>query len=377
MKKMTSLLLLLVAYSSIYAQYSSAVPQTWEIDSWDDNNWNLAFKTTNTFNEDCYPIVSLQEIDLGAGLVNAALITTSYNSNNQPISEVTQLWDSLSNSWINFIREDYTYANGVIIEELNLVWEINDWQASQKRTLTYAGSEDLLLQALTQDWDSSSNTWENNEREVYSYEVYSCSVFFIASIEFQDWNGVNWENYEREVYSYGNCLLATLEFHYWNGLNWENDNIKVYSYDENGFLIEVDDNDWNGVTYQADSRVLITNNSDGNPTELISQDWEDNNTWLNTSRGRGSYSCLPLGIAEGNVLEAVDIYPNPAFNNVYILTSRTLNVVIYDSNGRELQTQTITQEFNSIDVSNLSNGVYILKLVSNKSVRTQKLVVKR
>ncbi|WP_175455640.1 T9SS type A sorting domain-containing protein [Winogradskyella thalassocola] len=375
MKKIT--LLLLFTFSNFYAQQQSfAVPETWEIDSWDGTNWNLSSRTSNTFNEDCFPIETLQQVDLGGVLINSIFITTSYNDNNQPILMIAQLWNSNTNSWNNLFKEDYTYSGGNLTELLTSVWVNNTWQQSEKKTSTYSGSENLLINSITEEWVTSSNSWENDEREVYSYEVYSCSVFFISTIEIQDWNGTSWENDAREVYSYANCLIATLESQDWDGFNWENEYREIFYYDGNDYLIEIEEEDWNGTTYEIDSRILITNSIDGNPTEMISQDWLDNNTWLNTIRDTRTYSCLPLAITEVGELINLRIYPNPASNRIHINSNYNLDVFIYDTNGRELCSKLIKQEHDIIDLTNLSNGIYIIKLFYNNSVHIKKLVVK-
>ncbi|MEM9679764.1 MAG: PQQ-dependent sugar dehydrogenase [Bacteroidota bacterium] len=82
-----------------------------------------------------------------------------------------------------------------------------------------------------------------------------------------------------------------------------------------------------------------------------------------------------------NSLSSVTVYPNPASSNVNISTSGTsiqLNKInIYSTLGKLVKTVTPnTSEINTIEISDLSQGLYILELqASNGESRTQKLVI--
>ncbi len=67
-------------------------------------------------------------------------------------------------------------------------------------------------------------------------------------------------------------------------------------------------------------------------------------------------------------------YPNPAGNILYFndISSTTARVSIYDMHGRMVLTPRIAE--NSVDISSLPKGVYLIKLDDNSKTRMQKLL---
>ena len=73
----------------------------------------------------------------------------------------------------------------------------------------------------------------------------------------------------------------------------------------------------------------------------------------------------------------ISIYPNPVsdgFLNIVSNSNNPLNISIYDLNGREVISQKIV--FDSIDISDLSQGIYSLILSEGKKFTVKKIVVK-
>lgn len=71
----------------------------------------------------------------------------------------------------------------------------------------------------------------------------------------------------------------------------------------------------------------------------------------------------------------INIYPNPVTDMLYFdITDTTIEkVIIYDFSGRKVLEQ---NGVNTISVSDLRKGNYILKIFSNKGVQTEKIIVK-
>jgi hypothetical protein len=84
---------------------------------------------------------------------------------------------------------------------------------------------------------------------------------------------------------------------------------------------------------------------------------------------------------------AIAIYPNPAKNAITIETSKEsvglVEVAIYNLNGQliksdvDFQKQVNTSRNNQYDVSDLNNGIYIVKVVSENASKTMKLILLR
>jgi len=69
----------------------------------------------------------------------------------------------------------------------------------------------------------------------------------------------------------------------------------------------------------------------------------------------------------------IKIYPNPVSDILYFDTDQEINkVILFDMLGRKIIEQ---NNVNSISVSELQKGSYILKLFSDKGIQTEKIVV--
>lgn len=75
-------------------------------------------------------------------------------------------------------------------------------------------------------------------------------------------------------------------------------------------------------------------------------------------------------------IEGLSLYPNPvSVGKVYITTTKDLekDIIIFDVLGKKvLQTKINTKELN---ISNLSPGVYIIKITEEGSTSSRKLIV--
>jgi hypothetical protein len=80
---------------------------------------------------------------------------------------------------------------------------------------------------------------------------------------------------------------------------------------------------------------------------------------------------------ESSVIEGLNLYPNPVNNGkVYISSKNDLDksIIIFDVLGKKaLQTTISSKELN---VSDLSPGVYIIKINEGDATATRKLIVK-
>lgn len=80
---------------------------------------------------------------------------------------------------------------------------------------------------------------------------------------------------------------------------------------------------------------------------------------------------------ETAVIEGLSLYPNPVSNGkVYITSKNDLDkeIIIFDVLGKKvLQTTLSSRELN---VSNLTSGVYIIKINEKEASATRKLIIR-
>ena len=89
-----------------------------------------------------------------------------------------------------------------------------------------------------------------------------------------------------------------------------------------------------------------------------------------------STSAPSLSISEANRLD-FEMYPNPASENVTIqLPSGASKAIVqfYDYIGKLALSQSITNDTNKINVTDLSTGIYILKVLADNKIGSQKFI---
>ncbi len=69
------------------------------------------------------------------------------------------------------------------------------------------------------------------------------------------------------------------------------------------------------------------------------------------------------------------IYPNPATDYLNVNLREDAVIKIYDLNGRQLLTRILCSGNHKLDISNLSNGVYIIKLESKFDVKAERIII--
>ncbi len=89
---------------------------------------------------------------------------------------------------------------------------------------------------------------------------------------------------------------------------------------------------------------------------------------------------LVVGINENELIENIKIYPNPATSNIFLNLNSLENVSIkvIDISGRlMIDTKSSSKNIETIDVSHLENGIYLISLQDRINRRVEKLIISR
>lgn len=81
------------------------------------------------------------------------------------------------------------------------------------------------------------------------------------------------------------------------------------------------------------------------------------------------------GLVENNI--NLNVYPNPACNVINVNTVAGAQISIYNIAGQEVMAIEATKATESINVSNLSEGVYVVRVVNGTEVATSKVSIVR
>jgi len=82
-----------------------------------------------------------------------------------------------------------------------------------------------------------------------------------------------------------------------------------------------------------------------------------------------------LSVDEFETVDTIKMYPNPANGNqVTILSNKDIVAEVYDVLGKKVTVQNISANQNTLQISGLSKGVYIVRLTSIEGSITKKLI---
>ena len=101
---------------------------------------------------------------------------------------------------------------------------------------------------------------------------------------------------------------------------------------------------------------------------------------INVSGGlNGKRVTVEIKTSESSFTNVVGIHPNPTTGVVNVVASEDGTLQLLDITGKSvlLQTNVIANENQTLDFSELANGVYILKVANDKSVTVKKIVLNK
>jgi hypothetical protein len=78
--------------------------------------------------------------------------------------------------------------------------------------------------------------------------------------------------------------------------------------------------------------------------------------------------------------DAYSVYPNPSKGNVHVRSNginRNANFEVIDMTGKAVQTGTVRDMDNIINTSNLSKGIYFIKIRTNTTIESHKLIIQK
>ena len=172
------------------------------------------------------------------------------------------------------------------------------------------------------------------------------------------------------------------------GINGD-DSIELY---ENGQIIDTfgDVNkDGSGETWDyLDGWAYRKSTTGPEGTTFTSANWTysgvgglgggTNNATANSPFPIGTYTA-PTASVKNNTIEGFATYPNPVTNKEFTISSRSMNVkevAIFNVIGKKVLATNFSGTNATIDVSAISAGIYILKVMEAGKIATKKLVIR-
>lgn len=157
---------------------------------------------------------------------------------------------------------------------------------------------------------------------------------------------------------------------------------KVVLYGDGNVLIDFIDNNEDAVYdgsnkklhFFQDDLVVGGEASEGSIAVLKISNYAKDSVAVKTSYN--NLSGTLTGIKEAEVLQSINIYPNPA-NNFVSITNLPVNSIIRltDVSGKLIYTSKVADEQTVIGTENFGSGVYFIAIENNGSIANRKLVI--
>ncbi|APZ47545.1 hypothetical protein BW723_15175 [Polaribacter reichenbachii] len=341
-----------------------------------------------------------------------------YDSNKNLTAETEFYWDYSNSKWTKSYASFYTYnANNKVTIELSEHYNTNGTLFSQYRTTNAYDSNGKLIEILYEF--NGGSLWEIEDKFILEYNT---NNELSGAIAYQ-WNGSNWvfgEDSSKITLSYNsNNKVSISKSDSWDNTKWVDSDRTVYTYDSNDRIIIEDGQSWDGTNWVTDYKSEYTYDSNGNavtekesyldngvlteqPVETITFDtsqlmanfshpYKDKtgidfifsangivNKILSRSNTnyRTTYNYNEVTASTKDItMVDFDVYPNPATSFLTIDDANfTLKKVeLYNVLGKKV----LTSSENKINIQNLTSGVYLLKVETEKGIIATKRIVKK
>ena len=249
----------------------------------------------------------------------------------------------------------------------------------------------MVTSEIDETWSSGSSLY------TYSDEIlYTDSANEVQAIQYNTWNGAGWTNGNLTTNTYDSAGdLLTQLYQTYNGAAWANQTLVVYSnFTAAGSNLpqtqvnQVYDTTGTG-SFQNVMQYMYTYNSYGQMTESTGESYNVGGFWEFASGDPQAFyyydTYTPAVTSVKNVVNNggdVNIYPVPAQNVVNVAltwnVAQSATISLFDMSGRVINTLTApvgTQYTGSLSVSNLADGMYVIRIDGTQGQIVKQIVV--
>lgn len=316
----------------------------------------------------------------------------TYNANNRGVTLIYQEWNTTNNLFINQYKEIYSYdTNNNPIEIISQNWNGFEWANESKTTINYQSN--LISEYIGLEWDGSQ--WLNESRGTFTYNSNNKCT---GNVEY-NWNNGQWVTYSRDSYTYdSNNKILTSKNEKWENNSWKVDSQSEYTLDNQGNRIsETESTDLltnqYKETYSYDTGSLMSSFAhpfkEKTGLDYIFEDYPyvnklltsenyyyNNETSVYVLNGKTSYnyeSAISLSTKSfESKKEVVKLFPNPSTDYIELSgLTESQDYKIYNILGVLVKKGSITSN-EKIEIQNLPNAFYFLKLESGKTIKFKK-----
>lgn len=405
---------------------------TYEFKDW-DVNYEVMMPyslTTNTYNSNG-ELTLKDSTHFGSnGYGPFYKMERTYNSNN--LLEIETIWnhDNSNIVWNGVSKTTHTYdSENRLVLKLNQIYDNGQWVNEKKWEYTYHSTTNINLSQEEHSWNNSDQTWSPIARGTATLNLQN----LVDQTIMQLGNGSNWVNDSKVEYIYNSegKEIQRTQFHYPNG-SWfpYGGLVKTYNgdlvttevlYTYNAMINNLSPSVQRMFTYTSShliaSELTLVINQQTNattPTQAINYQYNSDDYITHklrhrlTSQGQVDYitedeqwtynadnliathkkylyengalmfkfdyenyysNCIEDLSISSITKNQFTVYPNPVMQSLNFEASNSGNAKLYTLTGTLLMNITVTQGMNTIDVTSIESGMYILKLDNGQDAK--------
>ena len=220
-------------------------------------------------------------------------------------------------------------------------WNNGNWDNSQQWISTFDTRNNETTQT-TQVWDAGA--WKNQYKTTYTYNASDD----VATELHQEWTVNTWVNYKQDTYTYDANRNVTRDTEKtWLNNSWVLSDLMLGTYDSNNYPMTESDKsyDQDGITVSSGDSVR--------------------------------YYYRPGTDVQSLSRERFNVYPNPNKGKFTVSCSEKIDgLEIFNSTGEIIfSTLKADDRKKSIDLSNYSKGIYVIRINSGNKLLTKKIIL--
>jgi len=246
---------------------------------WDNNSWgNDGLSTyTNTYDSNNNLLTVLVQNRENDSWINSNQTIRTYDSNNNMLTYLRQNW--ANNSWVNNDQVSYIYdSNNNLLSQLSQIWANNSWENSSLDTYTYDSNNNILTYKQ-QIW--ANNSWAIDYQVSYTYDS---NNNLLSELQQRPRTPNLWKYLMTYTYDSSNNRLTELQ-QAWHedSESWVSFYLITYTYDSNNNrLTDLRQQLWPGDSWKNDVQYLMTYDENGNETSVefwwwLGESWQPGN----------------------------------------------------------------------------------------------------
>ena len=335
-------------------------------------------------------------------------ILISYDANNYIQKELEQIWSQPDNAFLNSEQYIFVYENGLKMQTVSQYWVSGEWKNSEKTVFEYSPSGRKTLERiikwddinskwvnykqniyifsggleterLVQNWNVSTETWDNSIRWSSTYDENSNLLTLRKDV----WNGSLWVYSNKYTYTYNSNNQETSGlYQIWASSAWKNENKEIYTYDGNYNKILYVYQKWdNGESaWKNDKQTEYSYDTYNNMTIEVKSLWNSITTsWDYDAKNEYYYSGFDATSLSELTNGTITAFPNPTngFITVSPKDKQYERITITDLTGRVVMDCPIYETGMYINLKQYGSGMYIINLTdhSGKTNSTKVIVL--